>query len=435
MQIAAAGDRALLVTLGDVTAAELHARAAAMRAAPHVIACVPGHSSLLIVFDGTPDVGQTLLSVPTDKSFCPTTHEIPVHFDGVDLDEFLTHTKQTLDAFLERVPDLCLTARYLGFRAGFAYLDGWPREWAMPRRATSRPVRRGSFAIAGDVAGFYPIDSPGGWNILGTTDVELENRFRAGDEVRIRVAEWASRRVENPPMGNSTTRPLADSTTLLFGPLATIVTPADWSRVERGLPEGGPFDDVAFEIVRAAVTNPIVLECPMSAPRIRYHEKKTVAWFDGELRIERIEGEHSFGKVKHGLRGYLAIGDGPTDQPTNGPTRADRNVIQAIAGPHAIGLEQLECDVTPKLDRVGIRMTPLQRIDVAIPADLKSCGMLCGTVQLHPDGSIVAMGPDHPITGGYLMPMTVISSERWKLAQLSPGERVTFVVTRSPSSS
>jgi allophanate hydrolase subunit 2 len=54
--------------------------------------------------------------------------------------------------------------------------------------------------------------------------------------------------------------------------------------------------------------------------------------------------------------------------------------------------------------------------------------MQCGTVQLHPDGSLMVMGPDHPVTGGYLQPMTVISSERWKLAQLSPGGRVRFVV-------
>jgi allophanate hydrolase subunit 2 len=52
--------------------------------------------------------------------------------------------------------------------------------------------------------------------------------------------------------------------------------------------------------------------------------------------------------------------------------------------------------------------------------------MQCGTVQLHPDGSLVAMGPDHPVTGGYLQPMTVITTERWKLAQLVPGERVIF---------
>ena len=53
--------------------------------------------------------------------------------------------------------------------------------------------------------------------------------------------------------------------------------------------------------------------------------------------------------------------------------------------------------------------------------------MQFGTVQCHPNGDLVVMGPDHPVTGGYLQPMTVLTAERWKLAQLSPGERVTFV--------
>ena len=46
--------------------------------------------------------------------------------------------------------------------------------------------------------------------------------------------------------------------------------------------------------------------------------------------------------------------------------------------------------------------------------------------RLHPDGSLVAMGPDHPVTGGYLQPMTVIVADRWKLGQLMPGDRVLF---------
>jgi urea carboxylase len=38
------------------------------------------------------------------------------------------------------------------------------------------------------------------------------------------------------------------------------------------------------------------------------------------------------------------------------------------------------------------------------------------------------MGPDHPVTGGYLQPATVISEDLWKLAQLAPGERIRFEV-------
>ena len=44
-------------------------------------------------------------------------------------------------------------------------------------------------------------------------------------------------------------------------------------------------------------------------------------------------------------------------------------------------------------------------------------------------GSVLAMGPDHPVTGGYLQPATLLSTELWKLAQLQPGDRVRIVHT------
>jgi allophanate hydrolase subunit 2 len=83
--------------------------------------------------------------------------------------------------------------------------------------------------------------------------------------------------------------------------------------------------------------------------------------------------------------------------------------------------------VTPNLNRVGIRLRAISRSDFAPPAELPSCGMQFGTLQWHPDGSVVAMGPDHPATGGYLQPATVVTSDLWKLAQLAPGELVRLV--------
>jgi len=178
MPIAAAGDRALLATYDDISPAMLRARAAAVRRDASVVACVIGHSSLLVVFRDTPD--ESVLSVDVEESIDPPrVHRIDVVFDGPDLAELLEHAKLTRDEFLARVNRLELIVRYLGFRAGFAYLDGWPSDFALPRRATSRTrVPRGSFAIAGEMAGFYPVDSPGGWNLLGRTDAELWNPER-----------------------------------------------------------------------------------------------------------------------------------------------------------------------------------------------------------------------------------------------------------------
>jgi allophanate hydrolase subunit 2 len=100
-----------------------------------------------------------------------------------------------------------------------------------------------------------------------------------------------------------------------------------------------------------------------------------------------------------------------------------------MRGPHNSPPLPEEWEVTPHLNRVGIRLRPLQAVDAKPPADLPSCGMQFGTLQWHPDGSVLAMGPDHPLTGGYLQPATLLSTQLWKLAQLQPGDRVRIVHT------
>jgi allophanate hydrolase subunit 1 len=387
MQLAPAGDNALLVDLGDVTAAELHA---ANARASTVGRSIPGHSSLYVIFDGKPD-RDALLAALSSSDQPPATKpilRIPVVFDGEDLH------KLPVDPM--RLHGLRLTARYLGFRGGFAYLDGWPEEWAIPRRPTSRPVKAGAFAVAGSVAAFYPIDTPGGWNVLGHTNVKLEDRIRAGDVLEIAVVRRNKVEVD--------------------APLAV------WT--------DRPFDDVAAALANRAVGNDAcaeILECPLVGPKVRFKKDAAIAWVTPDLRIERAQvhagDERAWGRIENGLRGYLAVGQQVLD--VDVPRRGERNVIRAWRGPHDIGIERIECDVTPQLDRIGIRLRPLQTLEA--PASLRSIGMQTGTVQLHPDGTLVAMGPEHPVTGGYLQPMTVLTAERWKLAQLSPGERVTFV--------
>lgn len=416
MQLAPAGDRAVLIDLGDISTEELHAAAAYARSIERVVRVTPGHSSLYVIWSDGPIPPELLEPWPALDLASVIAREprvIRVAFDGEDFAEFLTMHAFSRDAFLERVQMLTLTARYIGFRAGFAYLDGWPEEWAMARRPTSRPVQRGSFAIAGSVAGFYPIDSPGGWNVLGHTDEDLENGIDAGERIVIRVTETA---VRMPAVRQSVDSRAAF--TLINAPLVVETT--------------SPFDDVLGGIAMRAVAGDVVLlECPMVGPRIRFHCDAVIAWCDGDVRVEQVRAgeERVFARVTGGLRAYLAIGqrEGSIERV---PRREERRVIHAIRGPHDIGIEEVECEVTPRLNRVGIRLRPLQPLRVDIPADLRSIGMQCGTVQLHPDGSLVAMGPDHPVTGGYLQPMTVITLERWKLAQLMPGERVVLKARR-----
>jgi allophanate hydrolase subunit 2 len=98
-----------------------------------------------------------------------------------------------------------------------------------------------------------------------------------------------------------------------------------------------------------------------------------------------------------------------------------------MRGPHDAPPLPEEWEVTPHMNRVGIRLRPVETIEMKLPTELLSCGAQFGTLQWHADGTLVALGPDHPVTGGYLQPATVISTERWKLAQLAPGDRIRLI--------
>jgi KipI family sensor histidine kinase inhibitor len=121
--------------------------------------------------------------------------EIPVRYDGVDLARVAEHAGLSCEEVIARhlAPDY--RVHCLGFAPGFPYLGGLDSRLATPRLPSPRPrVPVGSVAIGGEHAGIYSIPSPGGWNLLGTTDVRLFNpqavsldemfRLRAGDRVR-----------------------------------------------------------------------------------------------------------------------------------------------------------------------------------------------------------------------------------------------------------
>jgi len=83
----------------------------------------------------------------------------------------------------------------LGFLPGFAFLGGLPTALATPRRAVPRTaVPAGSVGIGGEQTGIYPLRSPGGWHLIGRTEVALfdplaasPTLLRPGDRVRFVV--------------------------------------------------------------------------------------------------------------------------------------------------------------------------------------------------------------------------------------------------------
>jgi inhibitor of KinA len=124
--------------------------------------------------------------------------EIPVCYDpefALDLDHVASQAKLTPP----KVVDLHSRAEYrvscIGFVPGFPFLAGLPKELATPRRATPRKeIPAGSVAIGGAQTGIYPLRSPGGWNLIGRTPLQLFDPektppafLHAGDRVRFRA--------------------------------------------------------------------------------------------------------------------------------------------------------------------------------------------------------------------------------------------------------
>lgn len=134
----------------------------------------------------------------TQHEHSPTAEviDIPVTYDGPDLDD----VAGTLHLSVEEVVAAHVSATYVvafcGFAPGFAYLTGLDPRLHLPRRSTPRTrVPAGSVSIAAHYSAVYPSPSPGGWHLLGTTDVVLWDEHRANPALLTPGAEVRFRRV------------------------------------------------------------------------------------------------------------------------------------------------------------------------------------------------------------------------------------------------
>lgn len=482
-----AGDRGVLVRFDAIEAPALLAHRDAALERHGVDAAIPGAASLLLLFhhDAIPElrteaVDAAMRPIATPRGGLQTPLEVPVSFapeDAPDLPLLLERTGMDRARFFQTLSRLRLRARFLGFRPGFAYLEGLPERWNLPRRPTPRShVPAGSFAIAGEMAGFYPEDSPGGWNLIGRSDAvfwdparERPNLIAAGAEVRIVPVRGPVSRPDQRPTFSEPRHPIAE---VLGSGTACVATGSGrGGRTAWGLPAGGWFDEEAARVANHNLGNrddAWGVECALSGPSLLLLDDTTGSWAGAsaeisisgdevrDLRIFHLPrgSELKIGGMREGARGVLAIRGGiePGDLRSlaariqarqilgaaggeTGPARIRDLVrrapstIEALLGPDPVppGWREMiasqEWEVSPRSDRSAVRFRG-GRSPSNLPASLDSTGMQFGTVQWHPDGSLVAMGPDHPVTGGYLQPMTIPSSERWKLAQLRPGDTI-----------
>lgn len=208
------GARALLLRFGDRIdpglGAQVHAATAAIlaRRPRWLVDLVPAFASLAVHLDPAwcarpgalahaRDWLRICMAQPLDGGAFTgqRTIEIPVHYGGEhgpDLAELAAHAGMDEARAIALHARATYTVGMLGFSPGFPYLHGLPPALSMPRLASPRTrVPAGSVAIGGAQAGIYPVDSPGGWRLIGWTPACLFDPVRdppallaPGDRVR-----------------------------------------------------------------------------------------------------------------------------------------------------------------------------------------------------------------------------------------------------------
>lgn len=212
------GDSALTVEFGNVISVELNETAIALsnRLAqdpfPGFIESVPAYASTSIFYDISevrrnfpefPDAFKTVSSIvdralqdlDTTASSPSRLVEIPVRFDadaGLDLNIVAESASISPESVIEIFTGTVYRVFMLGFLPGFSYMGEVDERIATPRKSTPRAVvPKGSVGIAGKQTGIYSLPSPGGWQIIGRTDVEMftpegesQCLLRPGDNVR-----------------------------------------------------------------------------------------------------------------------------------------------------------------------------------------------------------------------------------------------------------
>ncbi|MBT2447399.1 allophanate hydrolase subunit 1 [Streptomyces sp. ISL-43] len=127
----------------------------------------------------------------------PPPVTVPVRYDGPDLAEVAGLWGVRPEEVPGIVGGIVFRVAFCGFAPGFGYLTGLPEHLRLPRRATPRTaVPAGSLALAGEYAGVYPRSSPGGWQLIGSTDAVLWDPAREpaalfAPGVRVRFARVA----------------------------------------------------------------------------------------------------------------------------------------------------------------------------------------------------------------------------------------------------
>lgn len=290
--------------------------------------------------------------------------EIPVHYNGEDLDEVATLLNISRAEVIQRHTAHDYSVAFCGFAPGFAYLTGGAG-FQVPRRQTPRTrIPAGAVALAGDFSGVYPKASPGGWQIIGVTPLQMWDLNRPEPALlrpgyKVRFTDAGPLPASGLPAPSEPARDQAPKGTNL-----EITSPGLHSVLQdmgrpgqtgQGVSRSGALDLSALRSANRAVGNPSDMACVESVLgglSFICHGRAVIAitgaltpvtitnvsglqWQASNYQpIELEAGDRvSLGSPKAGLRSYLAIRGGFDVSPVLGSLSTD---TLAQLGPAAL---------------------------------------------------------------------------------------------------
>ncbi|CAH0342883.1 5-oxoprolinase/urea amidolyase family protein [Rhizobium sp. CECT 9324] len=294
--------------------------------------------------------------------------EIPVNYDGEDLADVAQLTGLSVEDVIRHHTDSTFTVAFCGFAPGFGYLVGGDPALQVPRRQSPRTkIPAGSVALAGAFSGVYPQNSPGGWQIIGTTPEKMWDLsrdppalFQPGYRVRFVDLAKSSRAFATstklataasvvPSAADLTFKVLAAPMPALFQDLGR------FGQTGQGVSSSGALDQGALKAANRVVGNPAgtpVLEiilggfsfevsgrtvlgiagapCPItirdaSGRSIEASTYQPIALESGDVV--------TLGQAAKGMRSYLSVRGGFAVKPVLGSASTD---TLAVVGPDPV---------------------------------------------------------------------------------------------------
>jgi len=343
------GDRAILVEFDDelspLANGRARALARAMRDVRGVQEAIPALRSTLIVIDPLDANRDAVVAVAADlaREVAPETTlagrdlEVPVVYGGdggPDLAEVAATRGLSARELISLHAGEAYTVYMLGFTPGFPYLGLLPEALRISRLATPRTrVPAGSVAIADALSGIYPLQTPGGWRLIGRTPLRIYDPpkadpilFRPGDRVRFVPVAHAEFPAEDAvPSLHAPAHPLFE--VLEPGLFTTIQDLGRPGYRHLGMPASGPIDLDALRVANMMLGNEPgapAIECTAPGPVLRMRDEHWMvvagadltATLDGaeielgqQLRVHTGQ-EIRFGAPRRGTWAYLALAGG-----------------------------------------------------------------------------------------------------------------------------